>query len=977
MKILYIISIILISSFSYAQVDTTYIYNGSMPYGSLDIRIAKSATRFYYLQENVTFSFRESAPGVKTNTFKDMTSWNSSSYTEGNLREKNGNADAFILNYRLLFPVSYKPTYSPGYPIIIMMHGAGERGNCWDAKCYHDDRSWSPASNNPPAPTDPNSELLNNDHNLMNGGAVHLDARNLAGSKLPNDPTLATRAFPGFVLFPQNLNGWTVSTVQDAIRLVRLVVKKYNIDEDRIYIHGLSNGGSATYEALKRAPWLFSAALPMSAVSEASLISQGQVPNIAHIPLWVFQGGKDTGPSPGRTHGYVKAFRDAGAEVRYTEYPNLGHGTWNTAYKEPDFFLWMLNKNKANIHTFSGGTAICLTNGQGVRMELAKGFYKYQWQRNGVTISGATGATYVANTTGTYRARFSRVPNPTEAQWNQWSDNVTVTQQNPAQAEVEQIGTVLLKDLNNFADARLKAVGEFAHYYWYRNGALVDLAGTQDDTIQYAVIKQGNCTSACTGNGSYTLVTAGLDNCPSPPSVAKHIYFYNQAPLNITAPSNFTGSILSPSSVRLGWKDASTNETGFEVWSRKKTGSAYTKWELRVLTAANVTGYSDTRLEPSTTYQYKIRAVSNSGRSNYTPLSATQFLTVTTTADTTTPTVPSNLVATSTAIKTITLKWNSSSDNTGIRQYRIYYGSNTVLTGSSKTTYELDNLNLNTTYSFTVRAEDFGGNLSPVSNAATADTYVTGLYYEHSTGAWGDIDDINWANAEFTGAVTNFTLAPRTQEDYFNFKFDGYLYITKGGTYQFRTTSDDGSRVELDSVIVVNNDGVHESKTVTGPLQTLTAGPKRIVVKFFEYAATQTLSVKWKGPDSGNLWAVIPNSALRSGTDPSARMMIADTTNVSAMSASDSAEVNTFDIAIYPNPASGRDINVQLASENNSVVYIKLVDYTGRSVYENTFDADQLKAGAQFIPENIGDGIYILLINQDKKSLQKRVIIKQ
>jgi hypothetical protein len=977
MKILYTIVIILVSSFSYAQVDTTYIYNGSTPFGPLDIRIAKSSTRYYYLQENVTFSFRESAPGVKTNTFKDMTSWNSSSYTEGNLREKNGTADAFILNYRLLFPVNYKPTYSPGYPIIIMMHGAGERGNCWDAKCYHADRSWSPAVNNPPAPTDPESQLLNNDHNLMNGGAVHLDARNLAGSKLPNDPTLATRAFPGFVLFPQNINGWTGANVQDAIRLVRLIVKKYNIDEDRIYIHGLSNGGSATYEALKRAPWLFAAALPMSAVSESSLIAQGQLPNVANIPLWIFQGGKDTGPTPGKTRGYVKAFRDAGAEVRYTEYPNLGHGTWNSAYKEPDFFLWMLQKNKAKIHTFSGGTAICLTNGQGVRMELAKGFYKYQWQRNGVTISGATSANYVANTTGTYRARFSRVPNPTEGEWNQWSDNVTVTQENPAKAVVEQIGTVLLKDLNGVADARLKAVGEFAHYYWYKNGALVDLAGTQDDTIQSPIFKQGDCTGTCTGNGSYTLVTAGFDNCPSPPSDAKHVYFNNQAPLNITAPGNFTGSVLSPSSVRLGWTDASTNETGFEIWSRRKIGTAYSKWEMRVLTSANVTGYSDTNLEPSTTYQYKIRAVSNGGRSDYTPLSATQFLTVTTTADTTAPTAPSSLVATSTAIKSITLTWHASTDNTGIRQYRIYYGSNTVLTGSSKTTYVLKNLALNKNYSFTVKAEDLGGNLSTASNAASADTYVTGLYYEHSTGAWGDIDDINWNSAEFTGVVANYTLAPRTQEDYFNFKFDGYLYITTGGSYQFRTTSDDGSRVELDSVVVVNNDGVHESKTVTGPLLTLTAGPKRIIVKYFEYAATQTLSVKWKGPDTGNLWVAIPNSALRSGTDPSARMASTDSTNVSAMNSSAVEDEKIFDFTIYPNPAPGRDINVQLSSDDDSPVYVKLLDYTGRSVYENSVNADQLKAGLQLIPENVGDGIYLLLVNQGKKSLQKRVIIKQ
>src|SRR3954469_1798476 len=89
---------------AFSQVDTSYVYKTGMPYGTLDIRIAKSTTRYYYLQEGKTFSFRESAPGVRTNTYNDGTSWDSSPYTQGNLREKNGNADTFIMNYRLLLP---------------------------------------------------------------------------------------------------------------------------------------------------------------------------------------------------------------------------------------------------------------------------------------------------------------------------------------------------------------------------------------------------------------------------------------------------------------------------------------------------------------------------------------------------------------------------------------------------------------------------------------------------------------------------------------------------------------------------------------------------------------------------------------------------------------------------------------------------------------------------------------------------------
>jgi hypothetical protein len=445
-----------------AQVDTSYVYRTGMPYGTLDIRIAKSSTRYYYLQPDRTISYRE-VNGARTNKYHDMTSWDSSPYKEGNLRERNGSSDYFIMNYRLLFPNNYTTSYSEGYPLIVMMHGAGERGNCWDDKCYHADRTWTYATNSPPAPETPDHELLNNDHNLSQGGKVHLDARNAAGTRLPNDPSMPSRAFPGFILYPQNLNGWSGSTVQDAIRLVRLIVKKYKIDPDRIYIHGLSNGGIATHEAIKRAPWLFAAALPMSSPSDGG--SLAVVSSIAHIPMWLFQGGLDTSPSPKRTEGYVKAFRDAGADVRYTLYSHLGHGVWNSAYREPDFFKWMLSKNKTQIHAFAASPTICKTNGQGVKLEVAAGFHKYQWERNGAIISGATSASYIATTAGTYRARFSRVPNPTSSQWNSWSPSITVTELTPPQAKMEQIGTVHLRDLNGVNDAKLKATSDFAHYY--------------------------------------------------------------------------------------------------------------------------------------------------------------------------------------------------------------------------------------------------------------------------------------------------------------------------------------------------------------------------------------------------------------------------------------------------------------------------------------------------------------------------------
>jgi hypothetical protein len=424
-----------------AQVKASYIYNTSMPYGTLDLRIKITSTHYFYLKENVTFSFRESSPGVRTNKFRDMTSWDSSPYTQGVLRVKNGTADKFVLNYRLLKPNNYQATYAEGYPLIVIMHGAVERGNCYYEACYHATPSYNPNVNSPPAPTTIDHKLLNNDHHVAIGGKQHLDARTLAGTKLPNDPTLAARAFQGFVFMPQMLNIWDSLNVQHMIRAVRLLTQKYNIDQNRVYIHGLSIGGFAVYQAIKRAPWLFAAALPMSAVHEAGFIfKHNQQNKVVHIPLWIFQGGTDKNPSPSFTESIISKFRSAGGTPRYTLYPTLGHVVWNKAYSEPDFFSWMKSKNKANIHLYKGISNIVKSKSQYPKLMLAEGFFAYQWQKNGVNISGASGNTYTATSPGKYRARFSRLSStPTASQWNKWSAEVTITESTTTSARSAEI----------------------------------------------------------------------------------------------------------------------------------------------------------------------------------------------------------------------------------------------------------------------------------------------------------------------------------------------------------------------------------------------------------------------------------------------------------------------------------------------------------------------------------------------------------
>jgi hypothetical protein len=942
-----------------AQVDTSYVYNTNTPYGGLDIRIAKSATRYYHLEEGKTFSFRETSAGVRTNTYRDMTAWDSSPYEEGNLRERDGAVDNFVMNYRLLKPQGYDPNYAKGYPIIIMMHGSGEHGNCWHSRCYHSTEAYSPVVNDPPAPTNAEHELLNNDHSLLHGGKVYLDAVELAGNRKPDDPDLADAAFPGFILFPQNLNGWNNNSVQDAIRVLRLIIKKYNIDEDRVYINGLSQGAHGVLEAVKRAPWLFSAVIVMSAVDDGFITSANLESTVAGIPMWYFQGELDTTPYPAKTRSYINKFRNAGAVIRYTEYEGVGHTTWNLAYKEPDFFTWMLGKSKSQVHTFAGSTAIC-SGSSGLQLRMPEGHLAYQWQRNGSIINGATSPVYVAKEPGIYRGRFSRVAyTPSESQWNEWSENISLGTAQAGNASIRQLGTVLLRDLNNGNIAYMESQDEAAHYYWFKDGNLLNLPGDQDDTLRLVKISAGDCSDgSCAGNGSYTLVTSSFDQCKSTPSVPKQIFFSDQAPVNITAPGNFTSSDATASTLKLSWTDNSNNEGGFEIWRRQKLASGYSAWSMATLTDANIKTFIDSRLMPVTEYQYKIRAVSASGRSDYSPKD--NVLVATTAEDTQPPLAPENLKVTRRDIDRAYLTWSPATDNSGISKYILNYNGETAET--TDTTFTTEPLELNKRFDFSLKAVDLRNNEGPEATGFIT-THFYGLYYEHSPGAFPYVDSIDFASPEYTGYLSALTLKRKTQEDYYYFRFKGYLYINSTGTYQFRTTSDDGSRLYIKGQRIVNNDGIHQMKTITSGTITLQEGPQKFQLDFFDYTKSDSVVVEYKGPDTGNSWKVIDSYAFRS----------------TLVVSTESPDEEGIDIDVFPNPTTQDNINVKIAADLSKPIVITLLDPMGRLIHSEVFGRNNHENGTLRInpQHSLMQGLYLLKVVRGDKVIVKRVIIQR
>jgi hypothetical protein len=935
---------------SFPQVDTTLIFNPSAPFGPLDIRTARSASEYYFLEEDVTFSFR-SRGGIETNSYLDMTAWDSDTYLQGNMRlRREDGSDKFIMNYRYLRPANYDDDYRHGYPLVIVLHGLHESGNCARNKCYHATTAYDPGTNVPKAPVSDDEALLNNDYNLIHGGLNYLEAHRMAGSSLPDDPSLSPHAFPGFVVFPQNLNGWDVNAAEDAIRLVRLLMRNYNVDANQIYINGISNGGHGAYEVLKRAPWLFAAGVLFSAADDASITAQRIESSIAGVPLWIFQGGIDELPTQNQTEGYIKRFRDAGANIRYTLYEQIGHGTWNKAFSEADFFSWMLRQQKNNIHVFADNPIICSTSGDGPILAMPSGYHRYEWEFNGISIVSADRQVYVAEVPGAYRGRF-KMFGASDDDWNEWSRVITVSERIVEPAKVKQFGTVVLKDPNGANEAKLEAEGSHAHYYWFRNGVRINFPGNADDTFKIARFESR------LDDGLYSVQVADYNNCLSPPSKGISIFFDDRAPISLPTPETFKVTIQSPSEVFISWDDISRDESGFEVWRRELKDTTASSWSMAALTMADATSFEDINLSPSSSYEYMIRAVNDSGRSDY-----TEALIIKTDDDLAPPSAPTRLTAEITGVETIKLTWNRSHDNSSIKEYVIFSGNDSIHSFSPDTTFLLSDFQINAHYSFYVKAVDRGNNLSASSNYVDVYTRISGLFYQHSTGEWNSLEEIDWNIQEFTGVADSISLASRTQEDFFNFRFDGYITIEKNGVYQFRLSSNDGSRLFMDDSLLIVNDGIHNLATITAPVQVLSDGPHRITVDFFDNVLVDTLNVEYKGPDSQNKWISIPSYRFMSAPPP-------EETDVS---------IGHLEFQMYPNPLVQRELRMLLFNSSSDAIVVRVLSETGQLIYKQIIAPLESNGRKEIVLtelHTLQNGVYFIRLEQNKYSRTKKFII--
>lgn len=226
--------------------------------------------------------------------------------------EKYTNTKGEVLNYRILDP-DYN--LSRKFPLVIFLHGSGERGNDneaqlkWGVLNFATDEALSAYPAFIVAPQCPeNEEWANYTEN----------EKTLEFSTKPNPSK------------PMEL----------LIELINQLVNEYPIDTTRIYITGLSMGGYGTYDAIERYPNLFAAAVPVCGAGDSS-----KAAIIAHIPIWIFHGAEDPSVNPLYSLNMFTALSKAGAHPGYTQYPEVGHFSWLEAYSNSLMMEWLFRQH--------------------------------------------------------------------------------------------------------------------------------------------------------------------------------------------------------------------------------------------------------------------------------------------------------------------------------------------------------------------------------------------------------------------------------------------------------------------------------------------------------------------------------------------------------------------------------------------------------------------------------------------------------
>lgn len=223
--------------------------------------------------------------------------------------EKYISSDGDSLLYRELGP-DYN--LSRKYPLVIFLHGSGERGNDNEAQL-----KWGVMS-------------FSTDINMALHPAI------IIAPQCPEGMTWADYSEEKIKFNPK-----PTKPMKLLIELIQQKMRTENVDTNRIYITGLSMGGYGTYDAVCRNPQLFAAALPVCGAGDIN-----KAATIAHVPIWIIHGAEDPAVNTNYSYEMAVALVKVGARPGLTIYPETGHFSWIQAYSDPLVIEWLFRQHK-------------------------------------------------------------------------------------------------------------------------------------------------------------------------------------------------------------------------------------------------------------------------------------------------------------------------------------------------------------------------------------------------------------------------------------------------------------------------------------------------------------------------------------------------------------------------------------------------------------------------------------------------------
>ncbi|MCF6311042.1 MAG: prolyl oligopeptidase family serine peptidase [Verrucomicrobiales bacterium] len=194
------------------------------------------------------------------------------------------------LEYLLSLPEGYDKDPAKKWPLVVFLHGSGERGS------------------------------------------------DISRVKTHGPPMLVEKGknFPFILISPQCPKNSTWSD-QPLIELIEDAEKRYQVDPKRIILTGLSMGGYGTWNLATRYPNKFAALVPLCGGGTPYLTRL-----IKNTPIWVFHGAKDGAVDIGESQRMVDALKKNGSkQVKFTIYPEAGHNCWTETYNNEKLYQWM------------------------------------------------------------------------------------------------------------------------------------------------------------------------------------------------------------------------------------------------------------------------------------------------------------------------------------------------------------------------------------------------------------------------------------------------------------------------------------------------------------------------------------------------------------------------------------------------------------------------------------------------------------